>query len=112
MKYISIALAAALVAAPMPSQAFFLNQAAIDYKMHILECVGLLFSPQHAAECGGSSPPPSLNSLSTPVTGAAPTPPAPKPVVVVIDPCLFSVLPKDMAVGQRVRVAAFNCGEF
>jgi hypothetical protein len=94
-----------MVAAPLPSQALFLNQAAIDYKMHIIECVGLLLSPRHAAECGGTLPMPSLNSLSTPVSGGTPPPAPTAPVVVKPDPCLASFLPNDFAVGQRIHIA-------
>lgn len=106
MRLVPFVLAAAMVAAPLPSQALFLNQAAIDYKMHIIECVGLLLSPRHAAECGGTLPLPSINSLSTPVSGGTPPPAPTAPVVVKPGPCPgVSFLPSDLAVGQRVHVA-------
>ncbi len=106
MRLVPFVLAAAMVAAPLPSQALFLNQAAIDYKMHIIECVGLLLSPRHAAECGGTLPLPSLNSLSTPVSGGTPPPAPTAPVNVKPGPCPgLSFLPNDLAVGQRIHVA-------
>ncbi len=99
---LAAAFAAAIVLAPLSTQAFFVDQKALDYKLHILECVGLLFSPEHAEVCGGTVSGP-FNTLSSPggASGpaAAPTPPAP-PVV----PCAAFL--EGVGYGERVHVAA------
>ncbi len=78
MKLTTIAATAALALtmAPLPSQAFFLNEKAVDYKLHIIECFGLLLSERHAAECGGTVTGP-FNTISSP---GSPSGPAAMPV--------------------------------
>ena len=68
---------ASLALAPLPSQAFFLNEQTINYKLHIVECMGLLFSDRHAAECGGKVTGP-FNTLALP--GSPSGPAAARPV--------------------------------
>lgn len=104
MKFVpAVALAAALVAAPLPSQAFLLNEEALNYKMHIIECLGLLFDPSHADVCGGNLSNLPLDTLATPVSsGPSPGPKPPK------EPdCEYEYLGavENLAIGDRVHVA-------
>ncbi len=106
----AIALAAAFVAAPFQSQAFFVDQKALDYKLHILECAGLLFSERHAAECGGTVGTGPFPSLSTPVSPSGP-PAAPLPVDDGDDDCYLGSADllnyvRDLPIGASVDVAA------
>ena len=111
--------AASLVLAPLPSQAFFLNEQTINYKLHIVECLGLLLSDQHAAECGGKVTGP-FESLASP---GGPSGPVAAPVVVnppseIPDekPCAavdMRELLKGVPLGDSVAVATaegYPCG--
>jgi hypothetical protein len=100
---LAAAFAAAIVLTPLSTQAFFVDQKVIDYKLHILECVGLLFSPEHAEVCGGTVSGP-FNSISSPGGASGPAA-APKPPVVV--PCAASL--EGVGYGERVHVAVV-CG--
>ncbi len=77
----AVVAAVALTMAPLPSQAFFLNEKAINYKMHIVECFGLLLSDRHAAECGGKVTGP-FDTISS---QGSPSGPAAAPVVAPVD---------------------------
>lgn len=104
-----VAAAVALTMAPLPSQAFFLNEKALNYKLHIVECLGLLFSERHAAECGGVVTGP-FNSLSSPGSPSGPAA-APAPAKEDDDKCYQAgSLVEDLAVGDRVRVAVNDYG--
>ena len=110
MKFATAAVvAASLALAPLPSQAFFLNEETLNYKLHIVECLGLLLSERHAEECGGVVAGP-FNSLSSPGSpsgpGAAPvvtTPPVKEEPEPTCDG--HAALVQDIAIGERVRVA-------
>ena len=93
---------ASLAMAPLPSQAFFLNEETLNYKLHIVECLGLLLSERHAEECGGVVTGP-FDTISSPggVSG-----PAAAPAPVKEEECYHgSSLVQDLQLGERVHVA-------
>ena len=103
---VAVATAVALTMAPLPSQAFFLNEKTLNYKLHIVECFGLLLSDRHAAECGGNVTGP-FNTLALP---GNPSGPSAAPIVVkpveTPEKCYFgSSLVQSLEIGERVRVA-------
>jgi hypothetical protein len=96
---------ASLAMAPLPSQAFFLNEETLNYKLHIVECLGLLLSERHADECGGVVTGP-FDTISSPggVSGPAA---APAPVKEEEEEECYngSSLVQDLQLGERVHVA-------
>ena len=102
---IAVAFAAAVTLMPMSTQAFFVDQKALDYKLHILECVGLLFSPEHAEVCGGSITGP-FDTISSPGGASGPAA-APAPVPPPVIPCAAFL--DGLEYGESVDVA-IACG--
>jgi hypothetical protein len=98
---------ASLTLAPLPSQAFFLNEETLNYKLHIVECLGLLFSDRHADECGGVVTAPfNASTLASPVSGGGGQPGAKPPKPDCDEEWEGSSLLEGLAIGERVRVAA------
>lgn len=98
-RLMAAALSAALVLTPVSSQAFLPVEDIVDYKLHLLDCFGLMFQPGHDEECGGGPVDPALKSLSDPVPGAPP---------VVVEDCYSNgayILLRKLPVGDRIRVA-------
>jgi hypothetical protein len=114
MKLATVAIAAtiALTMAPLPSQAFFLNEETLNYKLHIVECLGLLFSERHADECGGAVTGP-FNTLASPgsPSGPAAAPVVVPPVVEVPTECPTSSFVEGLEIGERVHVAV-SCYDY